>query len=153
MQIFIQTPSGNIITVDVYPDISITDLKSMIALKENIPTSAQKLVFSGKVLEDFGTISQCGIWADDTIFLIYKPEVLSMEVIIIIPGGEKIFIEVDKTDTITQVKEKIAKKSLIDVKVAKLLYHGKLLDNGTTVGQVGIKPGELLAVIIAVRGC
>ena len=52
MQIFVKTPTGKTITLDVELDYMIVQIKWMIQGKEHIPTNQQRLIFAGNQLED-----------------------------------------------------------------------------------------------------
>ena len=59
MQIFIQTLNGKTLTLGVVHNERVGKLKAKIFEKRGIPTEQQRLLFSGKQLEDSRTID-CG---------------------------------------------------------------------------------------------
>jgi ubiquitin len=68
-QIFIKTLTGKTTTLSVdLSDVADT-VKSMIEDREGIPSSQQKLVFCGKLLEGNRTLAEYGIGAESTLFL------------------------------------------------------------------------------------
>ena len=69
MQIFIITPAGKTITVDIDADETIQDLKTQIEASEGTPLDKQSLVFAGKVIQDDQKLSDCNIGEEATLYL------------------------------------------------------------------------------------
>lgn len=73
MQIFVKTLTGKTITLDdVETTNTILEVKGMIETKEAIPTDMQRLIFSGKQLEDSKTLVDYNIQDGATLHLIVK---------------------------------------------------------------------------------
>jgi len=74
MQIFVQTPTGKTIVLDVRSEDTIEDVKARIESKEGIPPDDQQLVFGERYLDDAETLSYYNIKKDATVFLGLKPK-------------------------------------------------------------------------------
>ena len=65
---------GGELTISIDPDSPIKELKRVVAEQKRIPPQTVIVVFRGKQLEDFETLSEAGVAPMDKLYLITRTE-------------------------------------------------------------------------------
>ena len=71
-QIFVKTLTGRTITLDVNSSDSIEHVKELVFQKEGVPVGQQRLIYSGKQLEDGRTLADYAVQPESTLYLVLR---------------------------------------------------------------------------------
>jgi ubiquitin len=143
MQIDVKHWNGDTFTLDVNPNDTINDVKSGILKRKKIPRDQQRLTFGGRPLkDDRATLKDSKIKHKSIL------ELQPMQIHVKTPAGKKITMDVDPSDTIKDVKKKVADKAGIPVDEQRLLFEDKELADHPTLSDSNIKHGDTLDLFL-----
>ena len=76
-----------------------------------------------------------------------------MQIFVVNPAGKTLTLEVEKGETIEQVKAKIENKAGIPSEQQRLVYRGKPLEEAKTLEDYNITAENIIHLLIRLKGC
>ena len=142
--------SGKKVTLELKPSDTIKTLKDKIQEKEWIKPEQQCVMFNGQQMEHSRTLGYYRVENESTLHLIPNP--VFKQIYVNTPAGKKIVLDVEQSDSIRMVLEKI--KELEETPGGEMLglkYKDKLLNYNRTLGACSIPEDADLYVVPAGR--
>ena len=146
MQVHVKTPSGKTIPIEVWREDTIETVKREIQAKIGVPLDQQRLSFCGEQLNKDDCLQCYGIGEGAELGL-----TMVIPVFIKILTGESLSLEVETSESIEEVKNKIQERIGIYPEQQRLVYAGKPLDDNGALSNHDIRNGAEIYLIRRLR--
>lgn len=136
MPIIVNAAKGQKLNLEVQSSETIDSVKAKIY--DMVRIQPRELIFGTRILEGYRTLAYYNIQKDSILDMIACYRDFQLNVYVVTPRGEKIAIDVQRSDTIQDVKAKIHAIEGIPPHIQKLVCSGKELENDKTIDECEI---------------
>ncbi|XP_043924315.1 polyubiquitin-like [Protopterus annectens] len=154
MQLTVKFITGEAVTLNVTPTMTVAQVKAEIERKTDVPSNQQQLmVQNGQPVEmrDNQQLQNYSI-PNDTIMIVVKKEEPMMNVFLKNDKGRTSTYAILPTQSVLDFKRKVQQLEQVPVDQQRLIYEGSQLENGKKLGDYNIRPETTMFLNLRLRG-
>lgn len=155
IRVFVRDASytGAIYLFNVQLDCTVESLKKMAEKNVGIPWSTQELLFGKHTLQDGHTLGHYNFKDLSAIYIAYKTVGgTNMQIYIKSLTGKVTALQVESSDTVAIIKQKVHDKDGIPLDQQRLIFGGKQLEDRYTLSDYNIINDCSIHLVLRLRG-
>lgn len=145
LPIFVKTPIGKTVGFEVNILYTIRDVKAIIESFVGCPVGDCNVFYEGNQLEDNKTLAFYDIKENSTLEL----QAFWIQILVKIWSGKTITLDVARSNTIREVKEKICCKVRLPIYVQSIVFAGKRLEEDRNLASYDIQKHSTLHMVLS----
>ncbi|XP_043924314.1 polyubiquitin-like [Protopterus annectens] len=153
MQLTVKFLTGEPVTLNVTPNMTVAQVKAEIQRRTGVPSSQQRLVAqNGHPVEmrDNQWLQNCNI-PNDTIMMLVKKEE-PMTVFLKNDKGRTSTYTILPSQSVLDFKKKVQQLEQVPVDQQRLIYEGSQLEDGKKLSDYNIRPETTIFLNLRLRG-
>ncbi|EME77815.1 uncharacterized protein MYCFIDRAFT_63791 [Pseudocercospora fijiensis CIRAD86] len=152
MPISVKTLTGKTISLVVRPSDLVSTVKAQIHSKEEIPPERQRLICSGRQLENIRSLASYNIGRDSTLHLLLGVGNNKMEIYVKTLTGKTLTLETSTHATVDELKLQIQEITGVPPDQMRLIFAGRQLEEGRSMADHGIQQKSTVHLVLRLRG-